>query len=48
MDGQTGFGRLNVFWRDNKQRPEEWSIEPPGVVPEKLKKVRGDVDDTVY
>jgi hypothetical protein len=48
MNGQTGFGRLNVFWRDNKQRPEAWSIEPPGVVPEKLKKIRGNVDDTVY
>ena len=48
MDGQTGFGRVNAFWRETKERPEEWLIEPPSVLPGKLAKLRGDFDDTVF
>lgn len=46
-DGQTGFGRVSAFWRTMKDRPEEWLIEPP-VLPEKLKHLSRDFDETVF
>jgi hypothetical protein len=48
MENQTGFGRLNAYWRGLKERPEEWLIEPAGVSPDTLEKLRGDFDDTKY
>ncbi len=48
MDGQTGFGRVNAFWRGSKERPEEWLIEPAGAAPATLEKLRGNFDETVY
>jgi len=48
IDGQTGLGRLNGFWRTAKDRPDEWHIQPPSVLPGKLAKLAGDFDDTVY
>jgi len=46
--GQKGFGRVNAFWRGSKERPEEWAIEPPSALPENLKKLGSDFDETVY
>ena len=48
MENHTGFGRLNAYWCGLKERPEEWLVEPAGVSPATLKKLRGDFDETVY
>ena len=48
MENQTGYGRLATYWSGMKDRPEEWLIEPSGVAPETLKKLRGDFDETVF
>jgi hypothetical protein len=48
MDNQTGHGRLNTYWTGTRERPEQWVIEPAGVVPQRLGKLRGDFDDTVF
>jgi len=48
MDNQTGHGRLNAYWSGARQRPEDWVIEPAGVAPATLEKLRGNFDDTVF
>ena len=48
MEHQTGFGRLNAYWCGAKQRPDDWLIEPAGLAPATLEKLRGSFDDTVF
>jgi len=48
FENQTGFGRLNAFWRGAKQRPEDWVIDSAGAAPPALQKIKGDFDETVF
>jgi len=48
LDGQTGYGRVQAYWANAKDRPEEWQIQPAAAATIKLGKFDVDPEETVF